>query len=106
MNNCAISNVWASVEAMREDIFIDLDKQEVTSLLSGNKLKNFLSTNKRKKEKNYYRVSFSKNKKNYTFLLHRLLFYWHHGYLPKLVDHKDTNSQNNKIIFKLEVLIE
>jgi hypothetical protein len=96
-NSCSITNLWASVEAMREDIFIDLDKQEVTSLLSGNKLKKFLSTNKRKKEKNYYRVSFSKNKKNYTFLLHRLLFYWHHGYLPKLVDHKDTNSQNNKI---------
>jgi len=80
-NSCSITNLWASVEAMREDIFIDLDKQEVTSLLSGNKLKKFLST----------------NKKNYTFLLHRLLFYWHHGYLPKLVDHKDTNSQNNKI---------
>ena len=94
---CLVLEAFPTKEILRENLFIDLDKQEVTNLLTGNKLKNCLSTNKRKKEKNYYRVFLSKNKKNYTFLLHRLLFYWHHGYLPKLVDHKDTNSQNNKI---------
>ena len=97
MNSCKITRLWPSVEDMKKDLYIDLDKQEVTSLLTGNKLKNCLTTNRGKKEKNYHRISFCKNKKNYTFLLHRLFFYWHHGYLPKLVDHKDTNSQNNKI---------
>ena len=29
--------------------------------------------------------------------VHRLFFYYHHGYLPPLVDHKDRNSQNNNI---------
>jgi len=98
MNNCAITNIWASVEAMKEDVFIDLDKQEVTNLLTGNKLKNSLGVTKNKKaDKCYYRIFFWKNNKRYTLLLHRLFFYWHNGYLPKLVDHKDTNSQNNKI---------
>lgn len=30
-------------------------------------------------------------------LLHRLIFLWHHGYLPDLVDHKDTDNTNNRI---------
>jgi hypothetical protein len=29
--------------------------------------------------------------------VHRLFFYWHYGYLPDQIDHKDTNSFNNKI---------
>jgi len=97
MNSCATTRLWPTPEDMKKDIYIDLDKQEVTSLLTGNKLKNSLTTNKRKKEKNYYRISFTKNNKHYTLLLHRLLFYCKYGYLPKLVDHKDTNPQNNKI---------
>ena len=28
---------------------------------------------------------------------HRLIFLWHHGYFPKLIDHIDQNSLNNKI---------
>ena len=28
---------------------------------------------------------------------HRLIFLWHHGYLPKKVDHKDNISLNNAI---------
>jgi hypothetical protein len=96
-NSCVITRIWPTLDDMKKDLFIDLDKQEVTNLLTMKKLKNFLSQCKRKKEKNYYKVAFSKNKKKYNFLLHRLFFYWHHGYLPKLVDHKDINSQNNKI---------
>ena len=95
--DCLIKNLWDSVEAMKEDIFIDLDKQEVINLLTRKKLKNFLSKSKEKKEKDYYKISFSKNKKNYNLLLHRLFFYWHYGYLPKVVDHKDINPQNNQI---------
>lgn len=30
-------------------------------------------------------------------LTHRIIFLWHHGYLPKVVDHKDRNCENNRI---------
>lgn len=33
--------------------------------------------------------------KNYK--LHRLIFLYHHGYLPKFIDHIDTNIKNNNI---------
>lgn len=29
--------------------------------------------------------------------VHRIVFLYHNGYLPKYVDHKDTNPSNNKI---------
>ena len=29
--------------------------------------------------------------------IHRVIFLYHHGYLPEYVDHKDTNPSNNKI---------
>ena len=97
-NSCVITRLWPTLEDMKKVLFIDLDKQEVTNLLTGNKLKNCLDKKKNKKvAKCYYRVYFWKNKKTYYISLHRLFFYWHHGYLPKLVDHKDTNPQNNKI---------
>lgn len=30
-------------------------------------------------------------------MVHRLIFLWHHGYLPKQIDHRDRNRLNNKI---------
>lgn len=35
------------------------------------------------------------NKKKY--LVHRLIFLYHHGYLPKFIDHVDGNPSNNAI---------
>ena len=35
------------------------------------------------------------NKKDY--LVHRLVFLYHHGYAPKILDHIDGNPLNNKI---------
>lgn len=29
--------------------------------------------------------------------LHRIIFLWHHGYLPEIVDHADCNPRNNDI---------
>jgi hypothetical protein len=29
--------------------------------------------------------------------LHRVVFLWHHGYLPEIVDHADCNPSNNNI---------
>ena len=31
------------------------------------------------------------------YKLHRLIFLWHHGFLPKNLDHIDTDVTNNKI---------
>jgi hypothetical protein len=96
-NSCAITNLWSSLEKMKKAIFIDLDKQEVTNVLTGNKLTPFLRGRSEKKEGKYYSISYWKNKKVNNLLLHRLFFYWHYGYLPKIVDHKDINRQNNNI---------
>lgn len=30
-------------------------------------------------------------------LLHRVIFLWHHGWLPEYLDHKDTDKLNNRI---------
>lgn len=32
-----------------------------------------------------------------AYLVHRLIFLMHHGYLPKLIDHIDGNPRNNRI---------
>lgn len=91
-NKCRINRLWASVEEMKKDLFIDLQKQEITRLSTGNKLKFFLVGNK-KKDNTYYGINFKK----LLLRVHRLFFYWHHGYLPELVDHKDRNRFNNNI---------
>ena len=35
--------------------------------------------------------------KDKVWLNHRIIFLYHHGYLPKYIDHIDTNKLNNKI---------
>ena len=96
-NNCKIKRLWPSLEDMKKDLFIDLNKQEITRLSTGNKLTPYLRGASKKIEQKYYAITYSSKGKGNTLLLHRLFFYWHHGYLPNLVDHKDTNPQNNKI---------
>ena len=32
-----------------------------------------------------------------TFYLHQIIFLYHHGYIPKYIDHKDGDSLNNYI---------
>lgn len=34
---------------------------------------------------------------NKLYLLHRIIYLWHHGYIPKLIDHRDNNGLNNRI---------
>ena len=89
-NSCNITRLWSSVEEMSQDLLIDLDKQEIINLLTGNKLKLYLSG---VKNKQYYCITFKKVK----IKIHRLFFYLAHGYLPSLIDHKDRNRSNNNI---------
>lgn len=32
-----------------------------------------------------------------TYSLHRIIYLWNHGYLPKIIDHIDGNKENNCI---------
>ena len=32
-----------------------------------------------------------------AYSLHRIIYLWHHGYLPKCIDHIDGNKENNNI---------
>jgi hypothetical protein len=52
----------------------------------------------------YYAGSISKNNGrrmvgvcNIQIACYRVIFLWHHGYLPKIVDHIDRNPMNDKI---------
>lgn len=46
-----------------------------------------------RRKNSYYNIKI--DGKNY--LLHRLIYLYHHGYLPKCIDHIDGNISNNKI---------
>jgi hypothetical protein len=35
--------------------------------------------------------------KNKPYAMHRIIFLWHHGYLPKVTDHIDNDRLNNRI---------
>jgi len=96
-NNCAITRLWPSVEDMKKDLFIDLDKQEVTKLSNGRIYKKTLVTTNKRTDEKYFYIGFTFNGKPFNFRLHRLFFYWKYGYLPKIVDHIDRNSLNNNI---------
>lgn len=45
------------------------------------------------KKTGYYRVFIDKKR----YKLHNIIFLFHHGYLPDIVDHIDGNSKNNRI---------
>ncbi len=45
------------------------------------------------KHHRYHRLVVDKK----VYPVHRLVFLYHHGYLPKVVDHADNNRANNKI---------
>ncbi|AKY04075.1 homing endonuclease [Pectobacterium phage POP15] len=36
--------------------------------------------------------------KQKRYLVHRLVFLYHHGYMPEFVEHKDTDKLNNRIL--------
>ena len=41
----------------------------------------------------YLKISYQRK----SYLAHRLIFLYHHGYLPEIVDHIDNNQTNNQI---------
>ena len=47
------------------------------------------------KQKYGFQLSVRINKERY--LIHRVIFLWHHGYMPDEIDHIDRDNLNNKI---------
>ena len=50
-------------------------------------------TKKTKNPRSYLNIGIDRH----LYKTHRIIFLWHHGWLPIQVDHKDTNKLNNKI---------
>jgi hypothetical protein len=45
----------------------------------------------------YRAVSITENKVTTRYLVHRLIFLYHYGYMPMLLDHKDLDRSNDRI---------
>ena len=45
------------------------------------------------KKSGYYRICID----NERYKLHTMVFLYHHGYIPEMIDHHDTNKLNNRI---------
>ncbi len=54
-------------------------------------------TDSKKEGFGYWRTAITLNGERGHFKLHRLIWFWHHGYFPEVVDHKDTDTNNNRI---------
>ena len=96
-NSCVITRLWPTLEDMKKDLFIDLEKQEIYKVSNGKKFKKSILIGTGKYAKPYIVIALRINRINYKLRLHRLFFYWKHNYLPPLVDHIDGNSFNNDI---------
>jgi len=91
-----ILNLFPTLEKMKEYLHINLDTQEITDVKTG-KIFNQSARIKKDSRNAYKFIRFIINDKGYWLRVNRLFFYWHNGYLPDIVDHKDRNSLNNNI---------
>ena len=55
-----------------------------------------LQTSKRRSAE-YRQICIGRGTSEITTLEHRLVFLWHHGYLPKQIDHINLNKTDNRI---------
>lgn len=79
--------------------FADLKKYRVFNTMNCGKIAGYYNkrTDSKRDDFGYWRVGITLGTKLKHFKLHRLIFKWHYGYLPDVVDHKDANQRNNKI---------
>lgn len=89
-----LKKVFPTKEILQKHLLIDVEKQEIIRASTDHKYIFSLAGKKKK----YYQIHFSHNGKGYRFLVHRLFFYWHYGYLPDQIDHIDRNGFNNHIL--------
>lgn len=87
-----VTSIWPTADLMDQDLIIDIEKQSVTNRKTGHTYIPQISGNNP-----YYQINYSKHGRLIRLLLHNILFYHYHRYLPEEVDHIDFNKTNNKI---------
>lgn len=70
---------------------LDLNELKEDFIYQDGKL--YRNTSRVIKKTGYVDISY----KNKPFKAHRLIYFYHHGHLPELVDHIDGNRSNNRI---------
>jgi len=87
-----LTALWPTADLMDEELIVDLEKQSVTRRNTGHTFILQL-TGKNK----YYQINYSRNGRVIRLLLHNILFYHKHRYLPEEIDHIDFDPLNNNI---------
>lgn len=79
--------------------FSDLTKYRVFNTINKDKIAGYFNkrTDSKREGFGYWRVGLTLGNCLKHFKMHRLIFLMHHGYLPKLIDHKDRDTNNNRI---------
>lgn len=79
--------------------FTSLQKYRVFNTINKGKVAGYYNkrTDSKREDFGYWRVGITLGNNLRHFKLHRLIFMYHHGYLPSVVDHKDGNQENNRI---------
>lgn len=79
---------------LSDDVFQKRLKEKLTYCASGRLLEKDTQVDESwQHNKGYRRLYFESN----VYLLHRLIFLYHKGYLPKVIDHIDGSTTNNRI---------
>lgn len=88
--------VW---EKRPKEHFSDLPKYRVFNTINNGKVAGYFNkrTDSKREGFGYWRVGLTLGNCLGHFKMHRLIFLMHHGYLPKIVDHRDRDTSNNKI---------
>lgn len=87
-----VTHLWPTPEEMDQELLVNLETQSVTKRKTGHTYIPQLSGGNE-----YYQLNYSRNGKIIRLLLHNILFYHKHRYLPEEVDHIDFNKLNNNI---------
>jgi hypothetical protein len=87
-----LTKLWPTADLMDDELLIDLEKQSVTKRKTNHTYIPQLSGKCK-----YPQINYSRQGKLIRLLLHNVLFYHKHRYLPEEIDHIDFNPLNNNI---------
>jgi|Laugrefbdmm110sn_1035136.scaffolds.fasta_scaffold04505_4 hypothetical protein len=87
-----VTHLWPTADEMDKELLINLDNQSVT-----NRKTNHTYIPQISGQCKYPAINYSRNSKLIRVLLHNVLFYHKHRYLPEEIDHIDFNKLNNDI---------
>ena len=87
-----VTHLWPTANEMDQELLVNLDNQSVT-----NRKTNHTYIPQVSGKCKYRAINYSRDSKLIRVLLHNILFYHKHRYLPEEIDHIDFNSLNNDI---------